>query len=84
MRRRNERNETPAPWRIRCGDVDADYGPLLNRNRVNASEFGDQIAKVRLVPDEEEGLVTASSEKLSDVRHSRTVGKVLVNGGGGL
>jgi hypothetical protein len=80
----NERNETAAPRRIRCRDVDADHGPLLNRDRVNASELSDQVAEVRLVPDEEEGVVTASSEELGDVRRSRSVGKVLVDGGGGL
>jgi hypothetical protein len=36
------------------------------------------------VPDEEEGVVTASSEELGDVRRSRSVSKVLVNSGGGL
>ena len=80
----NERHEAPAPRRIRCRDVNADHGPLLNRNRVNASEFSDEFAEVRLVSDEEEGVVTASSEELGDVRRSRSVGKVLVNGGGGL
>jgi hypothetical protein len=80
----DERNETAAPRRKRCGDVDADHGSLLNRDRVNASELGDQVAEVRLVPDEEEGVVTASSEELGDVRRSRSVSKVLVNSGGGL
>jgi hypothetical protein len=80
----NERNETAAPRRIRCRDVNADHGPLLYRDRVNASELGDQVAEVRLVPDEEEGVVTASSEELGDVRRSRSVSKVLVNSGGGL
>ena len=84
MRRGNERNETAAPRRIRCGDVDADHGPLLNGDCVNASELGDQVAEVRLVPDEEEGVVTTSSEELGDVRRSRSVSKVLVNSGGGL
>ncbi len=84
MRGGDERNETAAPRGIRCGDVDADHGPLLNRDRVNASELGDQVAEVRLVPDEEEGVVTASSEELGDVCRSGSVGEVLVNGGGGL
>lgn len=84
MRGGDERHEAPAPRHVRCGDVDADHGPLLDRNRVYASEFSDEFAEVRLVSDEEEGVVTASSEELGDVRRSRSVGKVFVNGGGGL
>jgi hypothetical protein len=84
VRWRNERNEAAAPWCVWGGDVNADHGPLLNGNRCDASELSDEIAEVRLVPDEEEGVVTASSEELGDMRRGWATGKLLVNGGGGL
>jgi hypothetical protein len=39
---------------------------------------------VRLVPDEKEGVVTASGEEFGDMRRRWAVGKLIVNGGGGL
>jgi len=75
----NERNKAAAPRRVRGRDVDADHGALLNRDGGNAGQLGDQIAKVGLVPDEEQGVVTASSEELGDMRRSWTVGKLIIN-----
>jgi hypothetical protein len=75
----NERNKAAAPWCVWGGDVDADHGPLLDGNRCHASELGDQVAKVRLVPDEEEGVVTASSEELCDMRRCWAVGKLIID-----
>jgi hypothetical protein len=34
---------------------------------------------VGLVPDEEQGVVTASSEELGDMRRSWTVGKLIID-----
>ena len=79
MRGGDERNKAAAPRRVRGGDIDADHGPLLNRNRGNAGQLGDQIAKVGLVPDEEEGVVTASTEELGDMRRSWAVGKLIID-----
>jgi hypothetical protein len=36
---------------------------------------------VRLVPNEEQRVVTASSEELGDMRRCWAVGEVLINGG---
>jgi hypothetical protein len=82
MRGRNERHETTTPRRVWGGDIDANHGPLLDGDRGKAGELGDQIPKVRLVPDEEQGVVTAPGEELCNVRCSRPVGEVLVDSGG--
>ena len=84
MRGGNERYKLATPRRVWGGDVNADHRPLLNGDRVNAGELSDQIAKVRLVPNEEEGVVTTSGKELGDMRRRWSVGEVLVNGGGGL
>jgi hypothetical protein len=39
---------------------------------------------VRLVPNEEQRVVTASSEEFGDMRRGWATGKLLVDGGGGL
>jgi hypothetical protein len=39
---------------------------------------------VRLVPNEEQRVVTASGEELGDMRRGWATGKLLVDGGGGL
>jgi hypothetical protein len=39
---------------------------------------------VRLVSNEEEGVVTASGEEFGDMRRGWAVGELFVNGGGGL
>jgi hypothetical protein len=75
----NERNKAAAPWCVWGGDIDADHGALLNRDGGNAGQLGDQIAKVGLVPNQKEGVVTASSEELGDMRRSWTVGKLIID-----
>jgi hypothetical protein len=82
MRGRNERHETTTPRRVWSGDIDANHGPLLNGDCGDAGDLGDEIAEVRLVPDEEQGVVTASGEEFCNVRRSWSVGEVLVDGGG--
>jgi hypothetical protein len=72
------------PRRVWGGDVNADHRPLLNGDRVNAGELSDEIAEVRLVPDQKEGVVTASGEEFGDMRCRWAVGKLIVNGGGSL
>ena len=79
MRGGNERNETAAPRRVWGGDVNADHRPLLNGDRVNAGEFSDEIAEVRLVPDQKEGVVTASGEEFGDMRRGWATGKLIID-----
>jgi hypothetical protein len=81
MRGRNERNEVAGPRRVWGRDVDADERSLLDRDRIDASELGDQIAKVRLVSDEQKCVVTTPGEEFGDMGCSRTVGKMLINCG---
>jgi len=75
----NERNKAAAPGRVRGGDIDADHGALLNRDGGNAGQLGDQIAKVGLVPNQKEGVMTASSEELGDMRRSWAVSKLIID-----
>jgi hypothetical protein len=84
VRGRNECNEAAAPWCVWGGDVDANHRPLLNGNCGNAGELSDEIAEVRLMSDEKEGVVTTSGEEFGDMRRGWAVGKLIVNGGGGL
>ena len=79
MRGGNECNKAAAPRRVRGGDIDADHGALLNRDGGDAGQLGDQIAKVGLVPDEKEGVVTASSKELGNMRRSWAVGKLIID-----
>jgi len=84
MRGGNECNETAAPWCVRGGDVDANHGALLNGNGCDACQLSDQVSKVRLVPHEQQSVVTTSSEKFGNMRRTWAVGKVLIDCGGGL
>lgn len=84
MRGWDERNKSAAPWRVRCGNVDANQGPFLDGNRRDACEFGDQVAEMWLVPDKEEGVSATSSEELGNMSRSRAIGKMLVDRGGRL
>ena len=84
MRRGNECNEAAAPGRVWGGNVDTNHGALLNGDRGDASQLGDEIAEVWLMSDEEESLVTTSSEEFGDMCCGWAVSKVLVNRRGGL